>query len=158
MSLHRMDQSKTTGLELTSNSAMQLGGWHRARIGLHIPRWHATESALFHDVVLQELLLYHLIARRKRTVYADWVVQCTLVSAGEVPCFLPDAVAVGYRDFNLDMLSANFAHPIFEWIPAILEEPRVFTDTHAEPVPTSNFSAAPSANPTLGAPFTTTSS
>ncbi|KAJ7511950.1 hypothetical protein B0H11DRAFT_2371455 [Mycena galericulata] len=76
------------------------------RVGLDIPRWRAAQSARFRDSVLRELLLFHLIAPRKTTVYSDWVVSCTLVGAGEIPGFVPD-VPVGYNDFNLHMLSAN---------------------------------------------------
>ncbi|KAJ7502277.1 hypothetical protein B0H11DRAFT_2365617, partial [Mycena galericulata] len=55
-------------------------------IGLGIPRWQAAQSAQFRDVFLQELLLYHLIARQKKTVYSDWVIPCTSVgSSSDVP-------------------------------------------------------------------------
>jgi hypothetical protein len=38
------------------------------RVGLGTPRWMADQSAQFRDLYLQDLILYHLIARRKMTV------------------------------------------------------------------------------------------
>ncbi|KAK7021561.1 hypothetical protein R3P38DRAFT_3196292 [Favolaschia claudopus] len=55
------------------------------RAGLPIPRWQAEQSSLFRDLILQDLLLYHLIARGKTTTYSDWVVPCTRISNGEPP-------------------------------------------------------------------------
>lgn len=38
------------------------------RTGLGIPRWHGAQSAQFRDNFLQDILLYHLLARRKTAV------------------------------------------------------------------------------------------
>ncbi|KAJ7222742.1 hypothetical protein B0H12DRAFT_963129, partial [Mycena haematopus] len=70
------------------------------RSGLGIPRWRAAQSAQFRDMFLQDILLYHLLARRKTTTYSDWVTPCTRVSNGEVSSFIPE-IGVGYNDFNL---------------------------------------------------------
>jgi hypothetical protein len=37
------------------------------RVGLGAPRWRSTESTKFRDAFLRELLLYHLLAREKKT-------------------------------------------------------------------------------------------
>ncbi|KAK6971450.1 hypothetical protein R3P38DRAFT_3242423 [Favolaschia claudopus] len=90
------------------------------RAGLPIPRWQAEQSSLFRDLILQDLLLYHLIARGKTTTYSDWVVPCT--HNGEVSLFTD--VAVGYNDFNLNQLAPN--HPIFDWIQSTAQQPAAF--------------------------------
>ncbi|KAF7345871.1 hypothetical protein MVEN_01609100 [Mycena venus] len=87
------------------------------RIGMDIPRWMADQSADFRDLFLQEMLLYHLIARCKTTQYSDWVMPCFLSGNGEVPGFTSTDVGVGYCDFNLDMPSPDMTHPIFDWLP-----------------------------------------
>ncbi|KAJ7906953.1 hypothetical protein B0H13DRAFT_1618935 [Mycena leptocephala] len=90
------------------------------RIDMNIPRWMSDQSAEFRDAMLQDLILYHIIARRQTTVsllvffvsceedylhiiqtYQDWVTPCALVANGEIPGFHPD-LAIGYNDFNLD--------------------------------------------------------
>ncbi|KAJ7915256.1 hypothetical protein B0H13DRAFT_1610688, partial [Mycena leptocephala] len=76
------------------------------RIDMGIPRWMSDQSAEFRDFTLQEMLLYHLIARHKTTTYSDWVTPCILASNGEVPGFTAN-LAVGYSDFNLDMPSTD---------------------------------------------------
>ncbi|KAJ6485399.1 hypothetical protein C8R47DRAFT_938823, partial [Mycena vitilis] len=76
------------------------------RIGMGTPRWMAAQSAQFRDLFLQDMLLYHLIARRRTTTYSDWVTPCDLASNGEIAGFITD-VAVGYRDYNLDRPSTN---------------------------------------------------
>ncbi|KAJ6532814.1 hypothetical protein B0H10DRAFT_2148023 [Mycena sp. CBHHK59/15] len=38
------------------------------RVGLDTPRWSSKQSAQFRDVFLQEVLLFHLLARRKMTL------------------------------------------------------------------------------------------
>ncbi|KAK7016636.1 hypothetical protein R3P38DRAFT_3202877 [Favolaschia claudopus] len=92
------------------------------RAGLPIPRWQAEQSSLFRDLILQDLLLYHLIARGKTTTYSDWVVPCTHILNGEVSLFTD--VAVGYNDFNLNQLAPN--HPIFDWIQSTAQQPAAF--------------------------------
>ncbi|KAJ7087023.1 hypothetical protein C8R43DRAFT_1173898, partial [Mycena crocata] len=57
------------------------------RGGLPVQRWRAWESAQFRDEYLRDLLLYHLLARKKATTYADWVVPCARVANDEVPGF-----------------------------------------------------------------------
>ncbi|KAJ7859985.1 hypothetical protein B0H14DRAFT_2198708, partial [Mycena olivaceomarginata] len=76
------------------------------RVDMSIPRWMSDQSAEFRDFMLQEMLLYHLIARRKTTTYNDWVTSCFLASNGELPGFTAN-LAVGYLDFNLEMPSTT---------------------------------------------------
>ncbi|KAF7356153.1 MULE domain-containing protein [Mycena venus] len=87
------------------------------RIGMDIPRWMADQSADFRDLFLQEMLLYHLIARCKTTQYSDWVMPCFLSGNGEVPGFTSTDVGVGYCDFNLDMPSPDTPPPLTRTIP-----------------------------------------
>ncbi|KAJ6591958.1 hypothetical protein B0H10DRAFT_1731124, partial [Mycena sp. CBHHK59/15] len=70
------------------------------RVGLDTPRWSSKQSAQFRDVILQEVLLFHLLARRKMTTYSDWVTPCARLANGEAPSFIPD-IGIGYNDFNL---------------------------------------------------------
>ncbi|KAJ6452558.1 hypothetical protein C8R47DRAFT_998072, partial [Mycena vitilis] len=115
------------------------------RIDPSVPRWLAKDSALFRDKFLQDILLYHLLARRKTTTYYDWVSPCTRAAVGEVPGLMPDiGLAIGYNDFNLHMPSRNAQHPIYEWSVAILQQPPIFP---LENIPET---APPF---TLGAPF-----
>ncbi|KAJ7916705.1 hypothetical protein B0H13DRAFT_2447578 [Mycena leptocephala] len=127
------------------------------RVGLGNPRWMADQSAQFRDLYLQDLVLYHLIARRKMTMYQDWVTPCTLVSNGEVPGFLPD-LGIGYNDFNLDMPASNLEHPIFDWVVARANQPRIFSeattcsasvarDSASLPSSAPSISVRPPANP-----------
>ncbi|KAF8188519.1 hypothetical protein K438DRAFT_1594204 [Mycena galopus ATCC 62051] len=75
------------------------------RAGLGLPRWRAAQSAEFRNIFLRDLLLYHLIARKKTSSYTDWVTPCSLNVNGEVPGLTDEAV--GYNDFNLDMLTLD---------------------------------------------------
>ncbi|KAF7362848.1 hypothetical protein MVEN_00634600 [Mycena venus] len=98
------------------------------RIGMDIPRWMADQSADFRDLFLQEMLLYHLIARCKTTQYSDWVMPYFLSGNGEVPGFTSTDVGVGYSDFNLDMPSPDMTHPIFDWVTERLKQPQIFPE------------------------------
>ncbi|KAJ7435178.1 hypothetical protein FB451DRAFT_1464446, partial [Mycena latifolia] len=82
-------------------------------------RWRAKESEAFRDEFMRELLLYHLVAKRRTSPWSDWVVPCSRLSIGEQPGFEP--AAVGYNDFNLYMPAAN--HPVFDWIVELDAQP-----------------------------------
>ncbi|KAJ6453871.1 hypothetical protein C8R47DRAFT_939222, partial [Mycena vitilis] len=73
----------------------------RANIG--VEPWRAKRSEAFRDEMLRDLLLFHLIAKRK--TFGTWVVPCTLASVGEKISF--DPAGVGYNDFNLYMPAEN---------------------------------------------------
>ncbi|KAJ6522750.1 hypothetical protein B0H19DRAFT_1277240 [Mycena capillaripes] len=121
------------------------------RLGLDSPRWRASQSADFRDLFLQEIILYHLLARRKTTAYTDWVIPCTLVENGEVPMLIGNA-AVGYRDYNLHMLSHTFEHPIFDWCGAIGEQPAIFEkETLSVSNPSTSLPSATCGKPTVSA-------
>ncbi|KAJ6611301.1 hypothetical protein B0H10DRAFT_1809837, partial [Mycena sp. CBHHK59/15] len=64
------------------------------------PFWTDKSSALLRNKALQDLLIYHLLALAKETVFEDWTVPCALAPAvvGEV---CDDTRPVGYNDFNL---------------------------------------------------------
>ncbi|KAJ7637922.1 hypothetical protein DFH06DRAFT_1432525, partial [Mycena polygramma] len=124
------------------------------RIGMGTPRWMAAQSAQFRDLFLQDLLLYHLIARRRTTTYSDWVTPCDLASNGEVAGFMPD-VAVGYQDYNLDRPSTNGEHPIHDWIIARSQQPPVFAASRLfdEPSLASPYLGDHLDEPGLASPF-----
>ncbi|KAF7354194.1 hypothetical protein MVEN_01107100 [Mycena venus] len=117
------------------------------RVDMGIPRWMSDQSEEFRDFMLQDMLLYHLIARRKTTTYSDWVTPCVLTSNGEVPGFTAH-LAVGYSDFNLDMpLTTTMDHPVFDWVVARSKQPQILP----KPIVASARPEAPST--TLSSPI-----
>ncbi|KAJ7026265.1 hypothetical protein C8F04DRAFT_1297965 [Mycena alexandri] len=119
---------------------------------LGTPRWRANRSAHFRQEMIRDLVLYHLIARKKTTVYWDWVEPCTLIDNGEVAS--GSDVAVGYSDYNLDMPTAHATHPIYDWLQQVLGQPDI--SCGASPVVPStpgNFGPSPSGNNALGPAF-----
>ncbi|KAJ7159313.1 hypothetical protein C8R43DRAFT_849756, partial [Mycena crocata] len=104
------------------------------RTELGVRQWRAKESETFRDEVLRDLILYHLISKRKTSSFADWVIPCTRLSNGEWAGFEP--AAVGYNDFNMYMPAAN--HPIFDWLIELKAQPVVATNTpNPRPTPTT---------------------
>ncbi|KAJ6453879.1 hypothetical protein C8R47DRAFT_242718, partial [Mycena vitilis] len=87
----------------------------RANIG--VEPWRAKRSEAFRDEMLRDLLLFHLIAKRKTSSFGTWVVPCTLASVGEKISF--DPAGVGYNDFNLYMPAENVSiHTLSQDLPS----------------------------------------
>ncbi|KAF7293813.1 hypothetical protein HMN09_01177100 [Mycena chlorophos] len=75
-------------------------------------RWKANKATAFRNSLLQHLLVYHLVAKKKTSKYFEWVEPCS--SDKHQDTVPPDAeIGTGWNDFNVHRLRKNSDHPIF---------------------------------------------
>ncbi|KAJ7474052.1 hypothetical protein FB451DRAFT_1174576 [Mycena latifolia] len=120
----RIRRGEILGLGFVSYLNDHYSGVHlpEQRTDIDAPRWLTSESAQFRDEMLDDFILFHTIARQKKS-------PCPHISNGEVPVFVTN---VGYLDFNLDNLAWNFKHPIFDWVGAVLQQPKIHPELEIE--------------------------
>ncbi|KAF7293814.1 hypothetical protein HMN09_01177200 [Mycena chlorophos] len=107
-------------------------------------RWKANKATAFRNSLLQHLLVYHLVAKKKTSKYFEWVEPCS--SDKHQDTVPPDAeIGTGWNDFNVHRLRKNSDHPIFAWFDAMESQPTISgtSTVHHPTVPSAPLAAPP---------------